>query len=1174
MTLPGFKSVRKIFFGYLAIVIWSFAGSCLADAITGLILPVKMTVGPFDNFQSSIDPAGKTLYFTRSQNLSTRIAQLDLATGAVEFQTELGADARDPAVSPDGETLVFTFFKKDARGDVCIKKLASKKLDDIDCISGRGTADHSPFWLSNGQIGFMRADRSGGKNMVVIHDLKSGTQRVLVEGDVHQPSASTDGRLLVFSNSAHEIVLFDIASQKVLRKIAIPLPGTTGSAQFSADGKFIYFSQYMSDTNKDKTLDSRDAGVVYRLDLSGSAAHPLAMTSLRMNCSYPVPASNRIFVSCAFEGSLDIYTIPETGVVPSEWKSRSLWEAHRAARDYGDRILLINHLHAAGALKNDEMNHRIMRDLILREEWLPAIYHVSQQIPGEKDSANRATLEAMSVLLESLTRWDALPEKVRVPELDDIVQDARRKLARLETSPMKTTALAYLAYFQGGNKMALNIVRQVRPSREIVAHWQIRLVREVDKSGRQAQQLAARQIWIPDFTDETRFYYLSQWLDSIPASQSVQLAESKVASLLSEKRQSKNTADPLATRIQSVLDNEIRLFKVIHAKTKDVARREMQQMVAEIRKMRNDYLVLRMLFSRAMTRLFVASKTRELSSTMSLWLSYVPPDSAEFPYVIESLRRNRLDAGYQFLTGANDQKPLAAGAFLDSIRTTDDLESHFQYSLLQPTEELWQSLVVNYQTMIKDKLIKSESMDFVESIRSILGPARGAKDPSERELHQAAAVIDGIDPRHIGVGMKYLMSAYFRHRALQRQLVAEGPDSLDQDLVQTIHKNYMFAIDSGWNNERIKAAALQNLALLHLNARNYSMAADYFQKRGVIGYQSKEQRVALGWLEARTLYLSYRSREAARLVEEILALKPENPAPFQERLAFYSWNAGDFPVAVKAYEKLLAGRADQLTHSVYMGYGYSLMKLGRAEDAKKAFLTVIQVAQKSKSTEREQMTAGLKPDPEKIVFIARGLLARLDLPPAEKIANLKRRLDDFKTAISRADAWYFSVGELRAQQIKETFDLALEYLKTGDRERAQQVISQAVALTAKFGKDGGYANRTVLTLIKNVMVLGISGQLDVGGGPDESIFAIYDGLTSDLKDSRTAYDIQNLAEVRLIHAAWASIRQRGALKLNADELKNQFQTVLDPAALAGLSDQQREYLSNYSGALMRSMFKG
>src|SRR5690606_12476882 len=101
---------------------------------------------------------------------------------------------------------------------------------------------------------------------------------------------------------------FDMASGKPVA-LDLDLPGVSGFPEFSNDGKYLYFTQFLNDSNRDAKIDGSDHGVVFRLPVSDLKERkktliPEQMTSVDRNCSYPSPGVESLYLTCAFFDSL------------------------------------------------------------------------------------------------------------------------------------------------------------------------------------------------------------------------------------------------------------------------------------------------------------------------------------------------------------------------------------------------------------------------------------------------------------------------------------------------------------------------------------------------------------------------------------------------------------------------------------------------------------------------------------------------------------------------------------------------------------------------------------------------------------------------------------------------------------------------------------------------------
>jgi hypothetical protein len=1062
----------------------------------------KITVGPYDNFQSAVSDDEKVIYFTRSQNLSSQIMRYELESGKIRAMTTADTDAKHPALSPNGKELAFTYYRRDAKGDICM-------LDgeDILCVTGPGAAEHSPFWVDDRTLAFVRSNAAGTHSQLIFLTVKSKKTELVLEGTLYNPSLAKDGRTLVYKGKGNDLILYDIKARQPIRTLSLDLAGATGPAQFSVDGSYIYFAQYMLDSNRDLRLDGRDAAAIFRIPVDGSRKEPEQLTSLSQNCSYPFPARNALYMTCAFEGALDVYRSALIGIIPTDWNQEDLWEAHRAARSYSDRILILNHLNARFQLPEHELRERTLSNFILWGEWMPATYY------ADRLSSTRDDFKVHKILLETYASWEVLPRKENLGAFAQMIDRQRAQLQTLPAAPLQKVALGYMDLFANRHQDALARAGKIESDDGLTLYWLTQLIKV--SAGRNEdiyRTTLEKRLLNRDLTVETRLYYLSRWLEELKPGRDPGPAVDALKARVGE--------DPL---IQDLLDHEKQLYRVATATTRDATRTEMRAIVDRIKRLKDDYYGMRLLFNRGMIVLYQEKKSRELATIMSLWLTYVKKDSKEYPFAIEALRQNSLDLAYRFYHSSNPQeRPLASGAFMDSIRTSDDLESHYQYALLH--FGTWTELEKTYSSMQKDGLIKAESRLFVEILRKIL---MNPDKVDEDDLEKAAELLDGMSDDHVGVGTRYLFQGFLYHRLM---LMTEKDFTFDRDLSDKAHRSYLFAIDAGWNNDRIKTAAYQNLGLLHSSIRNYSLAAEFFLRRDEMNYPAVEMKQAVLWLMARSMYKSYRFADAWQAMEAALKTQPKNPLPFHEKAAFYAWNAQKYEVAADHYAKVMSGLGDQARASLWLSHGYVLGKLKRWNEAEQALQKAVSLSQQEKGGKGEGLH--LVYQPTKVRFVALGLLARLQLPITKKISALEQRLAMFPAVVEQAKSLHFQEETLSAQHIKETQDLARWQMEAGQKNEALASLDQALRLTEEHGRSYGYLAHTIFVSLKNLMILLREQKLEPGP-------AMLTNLDKTLEGARKEYaDTDDpAAEVR---AKWAEVQLIAlAFRLRQDPSRQQ-----------------------------------
>lgn len=1125
-------------------------GTSLALSKQQLIPLQRVTVGPFDNYQGTVDASEKQVYFTRAQNLSSQLMRLDLAKGLSTPLTPQDADAKSPTLSPDGKTLAFTYYKFDAKGDICVLE----EGEEIRCITKAGEVDQNPFWMDARRLAYVSSNDAGNANRLFVYDFEKKRFEQLMQGNFYSPALAPGGQQLVYKGRGNELVLYDLPGKKVLKSLTMPLPGASGPARFSQDGRYLYFAQYIVDSNRDLVIDARDAAAIYRLDLQQEGnVQPEQLTSLQQNCSEPFPAAQKLYLTCAFEGALDIYQSPLTGIVPSDWKVSDLWEAHMAARSYADRILLLNHLFTRfKAISEAEANDRNLMNLVLMGAYRPAQFY-AQKLAQDPSYPARKQVEVESMLLDTYARWELLPQKRSLGQFADFLEKEEAKLKAFAAEPMAQLTAAYFAYFANKPEAAAQALKKVKSDEARLLFWQTQLEArlEREKSPKAYRQTLAQRVTTPQLSEQTRLYYLALWLEELRDQEPAQFTGDFAGKL---------DSFPM---VKELIENEQELYLHRNSSERAAQNKEYQKIVERVKRLKKEYFPLRLLFNRSLISMARAKQTKDMADIVGLWVSYLKKDTKEFPYAIEAMRRNNLDVAYRFYHSTGPQKGYAGGAFYTSLRATDDLESHFQYTLLNLEAAKWKELESTYKLMIKDKMIRPQSLDFVRHVRSL------QKKPSElevSELEDVAEAIESMPEDYVGLGTKFLFLGYLYQ--MQMIKTQEG-FKFNRDLADKAHRAYLFAIDAAYANDRIMAAALQNIAVLHLNLRNFSLAAEFFARRQNLPMNGSAQATANLWLMASAMYRSYRALDAYQAIETALTLKPEPRAAFLEKKAFYAWNAQNFEASVKAYEELFAlGRAERA--SIYLSYGYALRGLQRWADAEKALGQAISLAEKEKDPGSPDGPA-LIYQPIKVRFTALGLLARSDLAPEKKRAYLEKRLALFPEIMERAKVLHQSEETLSSQYVKETQDLAQLVAASGKSGSGLKTLQRSLDLTQKHGEEFGYLAHTVIISLKNAM-LSAQEKKWQDATLDGQIANLIKAAEADYKELKNPGGLvtQKWGELRLVYAAY-KVRQAGDRR---EQFAAAASSILGEESFQTLAkDQPRlhEALASYQQGVLKSL---
>jgi len=157
---------------------------------------------------------------------------------------------------------------------------------------------------------------------------------------------------------------------------------------------------------------------------------------------------------------------------------------------------------------------------------------------------------------------------------------------------------------------------------------------------------------------------------------------------------------------------------------------------------------------------------------------------------------------------------------------------------------------------------------------------------------------------------------------LEAQRDSKGALQRMERIRQLAGRTYFVSVRTGW------------LSYLAGDAR--AAAAAY---RAAIELQPAAVEPRLGLTLA---LLSLRSwGELARACRELLVLDPKH-AVARARLAHAQYSQGNYPDAVSVYRRLVADYPAELDHQT--GLGWALLKLGRADEARKLFEGVLEVS--------------------------------------------------------------------------------------------------------------------------------------------------------------------------------------------------------------------------------------
>jgi hypothetical protein len=929
------------------------------EAAYHLVSLKKITVGPEDQYQSAVSPDHKSIVFTHKADLIARLREQNLISGEVADLLPLDSDSTEPSFNSAG-ALAFVYYRFNARGDICSISQSSingrksgepVKEKEIHCLArdaGSASAERlNPFWLSDREVGYLERSSRGGTSRVVATDVMSGASRVLVSGRVWSPSMTPGGHYLVYNELKSDgenrgLVLKDLTGL-VRKEIHFRVPGMTGFPQLNPGESFIYFSHYLNDTNDDRIIDGSDNAVVLRVPVAdilnakdGAEVLPEQLTSVETSCSFPKPTSDRLFVTCGFEGSLDLYELPLSGVVPADWSIAVVQNAMQSSRSYQDRILLLNAMEVRFKTPSAAIEPVLLTNHFLSDDTVAARYYLDRIELGQ-NGAEAHFSDLLRIYLQARERKKAQPSEEISREFSDEIAKFDRMASKTPGQPrMQNLVRGLMQTFlhrDGEGKSFLNRVSfksAVIPSENyslslLERHFYLELARSVYKMERVQDRAALSSAYhitllAPELNEQELIYYAVQFLQAVQLGEPSRLKRIELINAIKSG---------LPANVALLFDGEIDTLKIIEAKddpTKLKIYRDLDRLIIQSK---GDYFLRRALYVRSILSFNEAAEFNYLGFIAENWLRYTDADDTELSYAREVVAEAAFDRAYQVF---DQQKyAMAQGYFFGAVTYTDSLEAHGSYIKTMVAKNDRKAIENVYKNLLAHKFI-GDNMKFVEALLILIdGEVHSASDPTYVAHFDAAIQKLNQMTESRESAARYLLLGYSYLGKLLRE--SSGLDFPAATFAEA-HRSLMLAYDLGRDHDRIRASALVNLGVLHIRVRNFALASHFLMLRKNLGFVNLEEHKAFSWLYAEALYHSHQPALAADELAELG--NTAQTMPYAERAAFYSVSALRFKKANEIYKLVLKNLnpSDDLNLArVELSYGYSLFKNGDAQES-------------------------------------------------------------------------------------------------------------------------------------------------------------------------------------------------------------------------------------------------
>ncbi len=1040
----------------LLLLLTFFSNTPFAGAIdwkTNRVTPLeKITVGPWDNFSSTISEDDSKIYFTRNSHQIPNIYVQDLNTTTVERYIGEKGDAKHAVFNDQNNLLAFTYFKYDSQGDICLVDIKNKL---IECITSKETVDQAAFWIDAKNLGFIRRKASQLNWELVEYNLPTKQIRVLSSGNISAPNASYDGRYILFNQLQQEqsnIQIYDRKTQSITQLSGFDLSGITGFLTFSRNGEFIYFNHYLNDTNADQKIDGSDHSVVFRVPLKTwfSATSPLLpeqLTSVKNDCKFPSLSHQYLYVTCAFENSLDIYRLPLTGVVPTEWNKKQVWEAHKTARSYEQRLLLLNTLRTRFGMNDHTMMEKILSNHLEIGELSAARYYIHSLIQYYKTSNELAMAEFYAALNEFIlvrSSKQRVPINIVTTRFQKQVAVTRKKINQIENKPiLKALLNAYLDYELEDNASALSTLQTINIKEKLLPleRYMIFELYQQLLLPEQATLLLAlypEMFRAPEIESDARLYYAFSYLKqlnqiSLPIKQREENIDIQI-------RGSKDKT------INALFQVELLSLAIGKSDDKKTQRVLFKKLTTLLKKNSKNTLLRKAMHTRAIQNLTQANQLTYMELISRHWLTMTHVSEMEFTHAAEQYAIITTNKAYGEM--ANNTLAKAYSLFYSTIRQTNDLEAHFQFITLGLTLKLnkKENLKQSYALLDEQNLL-GENKRYVEALQQVI-QAEINRPVNMDTLDDALSTLTKMRSTGLNPAMKDLLMGYIYHLKLR---ASQKGYAYDKRYFQQAHYHYMMALDLAQNNTRITATVWQNLGWLQFEVRQYGLAENFFQHRLKLPFIHRMNEVSVRWMLARSLFYNNQKKAALKQAETTLTLvkthKLGNTTPYLEKSAFYAMQAEQYEKSAKYYELLfnLHTLNKENKAKALLAYAYVLTRLKKIPEATDQFKQLLNLSHSLTGLKSNNQRL-LASYPQRFQLLAYGFLANLSMDQQEKIHYRQQRVKLFKEIKGKTSQYAYDEAGRLSFLIKDLHHIAIANEKLKKYQPMTQAMHEALQM--------------------------------------------------------------------------------------------------------------------------------
>lgn len=897
-----------------------------AAAPSGVLRPTRLTAGPSDQMLGVGGPGGR-LFYVDNEAGPLSLKSLEPGTGAAVLLLDDSADSTAPRPSRDGKHLLYLSYQTAASGQLCVRDFdANGKPGARRCLSSEGAAVYQADWLPAGDaIAALVRRTLIGDFELLRYPLGGGEPTTLLQGvtNTGSPAVSPDGKWVAFvplrridprvsptfaAAAARELHLRRLDQPAAAAvKLQFELPGVSGFPAFSADGKQLFFTQFLNDTTLDGVIDGNDNGVLFRVPFDGAAAAPVEvrraeqLTSSEWNCQYPAPAADRLIATCLFEGSLHVYSLPLEGAVPPSWTRERLDDQLSASGSRWEQLLLLARRlaleptteHAPTLLQMISL-HLALGELESSEYYTQALARLGPNVPRS---------ELAPLLLELIGHRRAEAALSRGELSETFIAEARARLQRLDPLQAEPRpALAALA------RLLASEVHDVLGEREEATSLLLAIdLAKVDDPlvlDLAGERAAAVGRDLPTRTLLLGVYRALSGHPSLGERERLAYADRFARWLLRGRTAAER--GPLLDQPGVAADGELgfrldleKRLQGLTPQTQEAVRAK----VFDLYKASKGFERRRSVVHTTVRRAAREDNDYLLYQFADTWVAYVKPEQAERRPAEDLYRQVVLERAYVERQAGKTGD--ARGRFFGVTLQTDALEAHIGFIEQRFAEGHTEAQILEeYRTRYASKPEEPAFLFAQAWLAARPLPTTTDAGAQEKQVERVRTLLRAAGRT---LWARFELQQLWGFAAHQRFLRAG-----DRGAAEEAISHYRLALDLSRETPRGRAAVLEDLALLQSALGNFAIALGAFEERDKLPWIDARDELRHRLEKARAYFQLERRQDALRGLEGAQQLVDAHPelARFEplllDRAALYHLEARRFAEALTRYQALLA----------------------------------------------------------------------------------------------------------------------------------------------------------------------------------------------------------------------------------------------------------------------------